>query len=36
MHRYWKGCDHFYTTNVNEIGTATYGSTGKHGYKCEG
>jgi len=28
--------DHFYTANVGEIGTATVGQTGNHGYKCEG
>ena len=34
LYRYWKpaGSDHFYTTNVNEIGTAVGGSTGKGGY----
>lgn len=28
--------DHFYTTNINEIGTATPGVRGNHGYVSEG
>lgn len=28
--------NHFYTTNIHEIGTATRGRIGKHGYKSEG
>jgi len=28
--------DHFYTVNVNEIGTTVAGTSGNHGYKCEG
>ena len=34
--RYYNGLDHFYTTNVNEIGTTTPGMTGKGAYKYEG
>lgn len=30
------GVDHFYTTNPNEIGTTTPGTTGRYGYKSEG
>ncbi len=36
LYRYWNGNDHFYTTNIDEIGTSTPGVTGKHGYKSEG
>ena len=36
LYRYWNGRDHFYTTDMNEIGTIAYGQTGKHGYKSEG
>lgn len=38
LYRYWNSriTDHFYTTNINEIGTATLGQIGKHGYKSEG
>ena len=36
LYRYWNGKDHFYTTNVNEIGTTTYALKGHHGYTCEG
>ena len=38
LYRYWKGSvsDHFYTTNINEIGTCTPGRRGKHGYVSEG
>jgi len=37
VHRYWKADthDHFYTTNVGEIGTTTPGQTGNHGYQFE-
>lgn len=28
--------DHFYTTNINEIGTTTVGAKGKYGYICLG
>ena len=34
--RYWNGKDHFYTTNVNEIGTSVAGTRGHHGYISEG
>lgn len=37
LYRYWKiHSDHFYTTNINEIGTATIGRLGQHGYTSEG
>uniref|UniRef100_A0A7M5XD48 DUF5648 domain-containing protein n=1 Tax=Clytia hemisphaerica TaxID=252671 RepID=A0A7M5XD48_9CNID len=37
LYRYCKsGLDHFYTTNIKEIGTATPGNVGNHGYKSEG
>ena len=38
LYRYWKphGVDHFYTTNINEIGTAVPGRLGRHGYVAEG
>jgi hypothetical protein len=38
LYRYWKPSisDHFYTTNINEIGTATAGQLGHHGYTSEG
>jgi hypothetical protein len=36
LYRYWNHGDHFYTTNVNEIGTTTPGHIGKHGYYSEG
>ena len=36
FYRYWNGRDHFYTTNINEIGTATPGQAGNHGYTSEG
>lgn len=36
FYRYWNGRDHFYTTNINEIGTATHGQIGHHGYTSEG
>ena len=38
FYRYWRasGADHFYTTNILEIGVAVPGQKGKHGYKSEG
>jgi 6,7-dimethyl-8-ribityllumazine synthase len=38
VYRYWKESvsDHFYTTNASEIGAVVQGSTGNHGYVCEG
>ena len=38
LYRYWSpsGTDHFYTTNIQAIGTAVPGRTGNHGYKSEG
>ena len=38
LYRYWKGgvSDHFYTTNVNEIGTSTKNQVGRYGYVSEG
>ena len=38
FYRYWKSSvsDHFYTTNINEIGTAAAGVTGRYGYVSEG
>ena len=38
LYRYWKSSvnDHFYTTNIHEIGTAALGITGHHGYVSEG
>lgn len=38
LYRYWNplNADHFYTTNRNEIGTATAGQKGQHGYVSEG
>ena len=38
LYRYWKAhrADHFYTTNIKEIGTATPGKVGRHGYTSEG
>ena len=38
LYRYWKASvsDHFYTTNIREIGTAQPGRTGRHGFKSEG
>ena len=37
VYRYFNGSnsDHFYTTNVGEIGTSTPGHVGKHGYRFE-
>ena len=37
VHGYWKsGHDHFYTTDMTEIGVINVGMTGNHGYKYEG
>jgi len=38
VYRYFKAGshDHFYTTNVSEIGAVVAGSAGNHGYTCEG
>jgi len=38
VYRYWKpsDSDHFYTTNTSEIGVVVVGSSGNHGYVCEG
>lgn len=36
LYRYWGNGDHFYTTNVKEIGTSTPGQRGNHGYTSEG
>jgi len=36
LYRYWGNNNHFYTTNINEIGTGTPGTVGNHGYKSEG
>jgi hypothetical protein len=38
VHRYYheQHHDHFYTVNVNEIGTTHVGHSGNHGYKYEG
>ena len=38
LYRYWRiiGGDHFYTTNVNEIGACAHGVVGINGYKSEG
>ena len=36
VYRYWNGSDHFYTANINEIGTGVKGMKGKHGHSCEG
>jgi hypothetical protein len=38
VHKYWQedNHDHFYTTNVGEIGTTQVGHKGNHGYKYEG
>ena len=38
LYRYFRGdtVDHFYTTEVEEIGTIIPGQVGKHGYKYEG
>ena len=38
LYRYWRAevSDHFYTTSIFEIGTATPGEVGAFGYKSEG
>ena len=38
FYRYWKSskADHFYTTNIDEIGTATPGTQGRFEYNSEG
>ena len=38
FYRYWnsKNVDHFYTTNIAEIGTGVAGTRGRHGYISEG
>ena len=38
LYRYWKSSisDHFYTTNIKEIGTSARGLVGHHGYTSEG
>ena len=36
LYRYWNGNEHFYTTNLHEIGTNTPGHTGNHNYRSEG
>ena len=38
LYRYWHPApaDHFYTTNIREIGTATRGRRGRYGYISEG
>ena len=38
LYRYWRalGADHFYTTNKDEIGTTTPGTTGHYHYTSEG
>jgi hypothetical protein len=38
VYRYWQSStsDHHYTTNASEIGTVVNGSSGNHGYVCEG
>ena len=38
FYRYWRagGADHFYTTNVNEIGAVISPVVGLYGYKAEG
>ena len=36
LYRYFNGVEHFYTTSIAEIGTATPGTVGKLGYKSEG
>jgi hypothetical protein len=38
VYRYWSAAakNHFYTTNVDEIGTTHVGQAGKHGYVYEG
>jgi len=36
LYRYWGSNDHFYTTNINEIGTARPGQRGKYNFVSEG
>ena len=36
FYRYWNGVEHFYTVNINEIGTAIPDQVGKFNYKSEG
>merc|ERR1719204_975934 len=38
LYRYYNdgNNDHFYTTNIKEIGTGKNGQVGRHGYKSEG
>lgn len=36
LYRYYGHGDHFYTTNINEIGECKSGQTGVHGYRSEG
>ena len=36
FYRYWNGVEHFYTVNINEIGTAVQGEEGKFSYRSEG
>ena len=36
LYRYFNGYEHFYTQNINEIGTAVPGQRGNHGYRSEG
>ncbi|RTL06915.1 hypothetical protein EKK58_03725 [Candidatus Dependentiae bacterium] len=36
VYRYFNGQEHFYTTSIEEIGTATPGAVGNHGYTSEG
>ena len=36
LYRYYGHGDHFYTTNINEIGVCKSGQTGAHKYKSEG
>lgn len=36
LYRYYGNGEHFYTTNINEIGGGKSGQTGANGYKLEG
>ena len=36
LYRYYRGGDHFYTTNAKEIGTTIFRQRGSHGYISEG
>ena len=36
LYRYYGHGDHFYTTNINEIGECKRGEIGEHGYQSEG